>query len=545
MLRPESACSLRLGTFPQAVRHSVWTAPAPLCTEARLPSGLTARRTSDGLVLAGHSTTQPLRGVPFAELTCLAAGPDGSLWVGGPHGAARWIDGVWEVYADHRWLPDNDVRAIVAEPDGGATVHTPAGAVRIAFETLTLAAKAAHYGELTDARHKRFGYVTGCHLQTPGDLSSWRHNIDDNDGLWTAMYVAAESYRYAVTGDPDARAKAAESMRALLFLEAVTPIPGFPARAVTHRSEPGFRRHGDGEWHLGGGGEWEWKADTSSDELDGHYFAWPIYHDLVADEAERAAIQATVRRVTDHLLEHGLYLVDLDSRPTRWGVWAPERLNDDPAWRAERGLNSLEILAYLKVAEHLIGDARYRDAARELIEEHHYALNTLEQKTLTGDFPGAHINHSDDELAFLAYHSLLSLETDPALRTLYLASLERTWQAERIERCPLWNVMYGGLTGRPCDVEAAAQALAEIPLDLVEWRVENAGRTDLRLDPEADRFDRRQVLEPLPWRERPLHKWNGNPFRVEGGHDRGEECGTFWLLPYWMARWYGLLVEGA
>ena len=71
------------------------------------------------------------------------------------------------------------------------------------------------------------------------------------------------------------------------------------------------------------------KGDTSSDELDGHYFAWYLYHDLVADAAEKAKIAAIVRRTTDHILEHNFTLVGHTGRKTRWGIWTPELINKE------------------------------------------------------------------------------------------------------------------------------------------------------------------------------------------------------------------------
>ena len=38
-------------------------------------------------------------------------------------------------------------------------------------------------------------------------------------------------------------------------------------------------------------------------------------------------------------------------------------------------------------------------------------------------------------------------------------------------------------------------------------------------------------------------KWNGNPFRIDGGgNGGGEDDGAFFLLPYWMGRYHGFLV---
>ena len=48
----------------------------------------------------------------------------------------------------------------------------------------------------------------------------------------------------------------------------------------------------------------------------------------------------------------------------------------------------------------------------------------------------------------------------------------------------------------------------------------------------------------LPAQERPLIKWNGNPYRLDGGNGgRTEEDGAVFLLAYWMARYYGILRE--
>lgn len=535
-------------TFEQPVREFLAPGKAPSVE----PTKAAVDRWGHRYVIAkkGAAIEQPnggryvltgANGLPVEKLTCVAAAANGDVWFGSREGAVRWRGGKFEYYASKRWLPNDRVEAIMCLPDGSVYLYTPGGVSHIYFKTMTLADKADHYEKVTDARHKRYGYVTGSDLAAPGDLSTWQNASDDNDGLWTAMYVAAESFRYAVTKSPDAKRKARESFRAILELEKITGIPGFFARARVHKSEPEFGTTRGGEWHKTADGEWEWKGDTSSDEMDGHCFVWGIYYDLVADENEKAEIRAVVRRVVDRIIDKGFYLVDVDGKPTRWGVWAPERLNDDLEWFHERGLNSLEMLCYLKVARHITGDDKYEQVARELIEKHHYALNTINQKTMPGDFPGADDNHSDDELAFLAYYGLLKYEKDPQLRAIYLASIERSWQIERPEKNALFNFIYGSVTGRACDVEAAVETLREIPLDLIEWKITNSHRKDLRYDPKSERFGERQLFEPLSWRERPLHKWNGNPYRLDSGNDRKEECPTFWLLPYWMGRYYGMI----
>jgi hypothetical protein len=46
----------------------------------------------------------------------------------------------------------------------------------------------------------------------------------------------------------------------------------------------------------------------------------------------------------------------------------------------------------------------------------------------------------------------------------------------------------------------------------------------------------------LPYDELPIMKWNGNPYRLDGGNGgRSEDDGAYFLLPYWMGRYHKLL----
>ena len=152
-------------------------------------------------------------------------------------------------------------------------------------------------------------------------------------------------------------------------------------------------------------------------------------------------------------------------------------------------------------------------------------------------------NHSDDELAFLSYYPLLMYETEPRLKAIYAGSLERSWQCERAERNPLWNFIYtAGTCARNFDLVEATRTLQEIPWDLVTWSVINSHRLDLTVDPISDRFQKKQSLVVLPVDERPVTKWNGNSYVLDGGNGgRSEDDGAFFLLPNWLGRYYGFI----
>jgi hypothetical protein len=477
---------------------------------------------------------------PTTQFTVIHVESPAVTWVGTRQGAIRLgNDKDVAYFAGQRWLPDDHVTGIGSD-ESSTWLETAKGFARIEFKPMTLADKSRVFVDRVQARHNRWGLTADSHLRVPGDLSTNQMVSSDNDGLWTAVYVAAECFRYKVTGEADARENARRGMRAILRLEAITGIPGFPARSFIKVGQD--LQPGDGEWHDTPDKAWRWKGDTSSDEIVGHFFVYPLYHDLVADEAEKPAIRAAIDRITNHILDHDFQLRDVDGKRTTWGWWGPDLIWEDPD---ETGLRALHILSHLRVAIHMTGDekhrAKYQAAYDDLVKTHRYHLLTRNQKVMV---PGL-INHSDDQLAFLSYYPLLRYEKDPALVNVYRQSLDRSWRIERPERNPLWNLIYAAGTGaREFDRAESLRTLREIPIDVVEWTVRNSHRLDVPMDPLQDRFRRPQALIVLPYDELPMSKWNGNPYNLDGGNGGGaEDDGAYFLLPYWMGRYHKLIDE--
>lgn len=480
--------------------------------------------------------------LPWNEITVLADDKPAVVLIGTKRGLIVFntmTNDVRAYWSGKRWLPDDHVTGIGLEPPVKANViwiETPKGFSRIEYKQMTLAEKSKAFVERVQKRHVRWGMTSDSLLQTPGDLSTNKTVSSDNDGLWTQMYIAAEAFRYAVTKEADARANAKVGFEAMLRLEQITGISGFHARSIIKIGEDIQPK--DGEWHTTVDGQWRWKGDTSSDEIVGHYFGYAVYYDLVADETEKQKIRGVVTRMTDHILDNNYQLIDVDGKRTLWGWWGPDAIWEDPD---ETGLRALHMLAHLKTAYHLTGNARYQQAYDELIAKHRYHLLMRNQKI---NYPGR-INHSDDELAFLSYYPLLIYEKDARLREVYLQSLERAWQVERPERNPLWNFIYAACSGaKEFDLEESIRTLREIPMDQIEWAVTNSHRLDVPMDLLADRFKRKQALIVLPYDELPMSKWNGNPYRIDGGNGgRSEDDGAYFLLPYWMGRYHKLIGE--
>jgi hypothetical protein len=534
----------------------------------------------------------PAEGLPYDDFTCVAAGEAGAVWFGTKKGAIRFDGRDWEYRQGLRWLPDDEVRGIAIEPNGNAWLATPKGVALIERRPMTLAEKARFFEDEIDKRHRRtvHGYVLGVSLKRPGDKSDWIQHDSDNDGLWTSMYGAGQCFAYAATGSELAQKRAKAAFEALRFLRIVTQggihpaPPGFVARTILPITAPDpnaahYTKERDEReratrdalwkvltprWPVSSDSQWYWKTDTSSDELDGHYFFYALYYDLVAStEEEKQRIREQVAAITDHLLDHNLQLVDHDGKPTRWAIFNPENLNHSADWWTERGCNSLSILAYLKVAEHITSNPRYAQAARTLIEDHAYATNVLIPKTNAGPGSG---NQSDDEMYFMNYYNLIRYETDSALQQKYLLAFYNHWMMERPELNPLFNFMYAGIAQHKFFTDAfgkqelapqegwldeSIDSLRRYPLDRVNWRLTNSHRKDIVPLPFYARergtkgLGYRNNGKVLPIDERFVEHWNHDPWTLDqGGNGMELADGNSFLLPYYMGLHHRFIIDG-
>jgi hypothetical protein len=267
-------------------------------------------------------------------------------------------------------------------------------------------------------------------------------------------------------------------------------------------------------------------------------FAYPIFFDLVAKGEMKERVKGLVDRIMTHIVDHNFEMVDLDGLATRWAVWNPDSLNHSQRWMYEKGINSLQILAFLKSASHVTGNPKYEKAYNFLVKEHHYLDNMLVQK-MYGPYE---VNHSDDELSFLPYYTLLRYGKDSPDLAIYSKSLNRSWKAEEGDRIPIWNFIASIGLGKDCGLTVAEQEMQQIPLDIRSWPMYNSHRWDVRKSTINDRFFKPQATKPIPTPERAISKWNSNTYQMDGGGDGlSEDDGAFYLLPYWMARFHKIL----
>lgn len=473
-------------------------------------------------------------GLPHNEVTCLEKGFDRDFWAGTTKGAMRCVNGEFQYFTASRWLPDEHVNALAC---AGRAVYfaTDKGIGIIEYEPYTLLKKADYYERHLEEWGQKRGAFTHK-LDRKGD--GWVREVSDNDVGWSTHYWAAQAFKYAVTGDAAARQNAVDGFNAMKWSEEISGIPGFPARSVWAVGETGHQAEGgsggyDAEWHRTPDDRWEWKGDTSSDEIDSQfYYAW-IFHTLVADQKGKAQVAEHVSRIMDHIIDHGWTLCDVDGKPTVWGRWDPEYFAGKGDYA--RGLNGMEILTYLRVTHAITGNQKYIDAYNKLIGEGYADLIVVQKKVLP-----PRIFHSDDRLAFYCYYTLLQLEQDRYWRGVYRRSLDRSWEIERIEQVPWFNFIYGALTGNDCEAGPAAEHLRAWPLDLRHYPYDHTNRLDIQ--PPKGYLPYVGVERALSPRETNPRRWTENQGALKGKGGGSVSDPSGWLDAYWMGRYYGMIL---
>jgi hypothetical protein len=481
------------------------------------------------------------------------------MWVGTEVGVVRFYrDGDHSLRFSKRWLLDDSVRDVAFDKNGDAWVATAKGVSAIKKRDMTLLDKEKYYYNFLMRRHIREPWIAHVTtLTTAGDTTTSKDVDDDNDGQYTAMYLAMESMRYATTGDNDARIKARKALDFLIKLQTITETDGFFARTIVPSDwkhvHDGNRIYNEKEfaealinevrfkpvekrWHKSKDGKWLWKGDTSSDEMCGHMAAYYFYYEHVADDNEKEMVKNHVKKIMDYIIKNDYTLVDIDGKHTYWGVWSPDKLNRDPDWAPERGINSLELLSYLKLVYHMTKDEKYQKEYLRMINEEGYLENA---KRIVTSNP-AWNTYIDPELLYLIYPPLFKYEKDEKLKLEYNKIIDTWYQKFRKDESPFYNYMYAYLRGTNYDLDNSIFFLKDAPLDLVDWRIDHSKREDVT----ATHYPVLEVMQTnvlLPPSERATVRWDKNPWEISGGNPHMEREPVYWLLPYWLGRYVGAI----
>jgi len=397
------------------------------------------------------------------------------------------------------------------------------------FVSMPLEEKAEVMERELQARHWYKGLVLPWVILPPKGREDYLSGNFEDCSIWTGTYLASQVWRWKVTGEEQAKARADEAVDGLLALETITGRPGYLARAFKEAQGPSWDEElfWNRSWYQAG--DYRWMGQVTKDQACGRLFGFCAYWDLMEPSPRKQLVRDSVARVFGQIVEDGMRIVDV-------GDGSHRRLYPERAGEIEF---TVMALFAMKAAHHITGERLFADKYQELIEQgyHRMAVEGVARKNNHGGgYAGLH--HSDTHLVMMGLYYLLQYEKEGAIRDYYLRSLERTFGTIHTERNTFHNFVYHSAFEDCGDDEGAIQTLHEIPIDRRVWPVRNSQRTD---------FDR---TYPLPAYERPMpeYYWTADAYALDGHAeaDGTEEASTVdYLVGYWMGRYHGFIKEEA
>lgn len=548
-----------------------------------------------------------------SDYTCFAEGNNGVLWFAGKSGVTRYdknagnAEDIIMYFSACRHICSNSVDKILADGDG-LWVLTGDRVSHIEMVKITCKEKADILLEETNKYVRRRGMVSQRDMKVPGDIDSvYPYASCDNDGLFTSNYALGELMHYATLrrelgkDHPEtqkARNDATLASEACLLLMYIHGRPeGFISRSYHLGNEPvpddGMFYKRDGDFatavettcSLGNGRAGEkipcsypiperlrhlitdtgytendvtYKADTSSDEICGHFLQMRFAHEILGpDDPELdSIIKDAVSRTMKHIINGGFEFLESNGNPTTWAKWSKRYFFSDPNGYTDGPLNSAELLMYLKVTMYITGESGFwLETYNKLIDDGYAEMTLLHREKV---FQGAiredtaveeDFMYGDNMLCLISFWMLCDLEKDPELLDIYRRGF-KSWKHILLREhnpgydfpfmlsCPDANI----------DIERDLSWFRRFELSRVIASVNVGSRHDVprklsRTGKECRYFDNSALL---PMDENVITKYDRNPFQyIEYSEFEGfcvESCYVY-TFAYWLGRYYGIIRE--
>jgi hypothetical protein len=344
-----------------------------------------------------------------------------------------------------------------------------------------------------------------------------------DSAIWTGHWLAAESYRYAVTRSPEALDNvrvAIDGIRKLLEVTGTGVLArcAFPSDSPYASDMIGEERH-----HGNYGGyvdrqQWTWIGNTSRDQYMGVFFGLTVAYNLVDDDSVKGSVNYLATRALNFL------------RDRAWTVIMPDnRLSTTFLHRVDQRLAMLKLGRKTNPSK-FAWDYRVESA---ILSPQTILIAALETKD-------DHTSYFKFNLDHITFYSLLTGGDNSWVRANYGKAFDILRNTTDNHGNAFFNMIERAIEGS--DRESRESATRRM---LEEWL--QRGRRDLYIDLrdkylsclEADR-----ACDPLPIIERVNTDflWQRSPFLLYGGGEgRIETAGIDYILPYWMARYHGVL----
>src|ERR1017187_3573495 len=357
------------------------------------------------------------------------------------------------------------------------------------------------------ARHMPFGTLLDPIYGSPASDQIVGYTRCGDSALWTGAYLAAESFRYNVTRSADALQNVKS---ALAGLKALTDLTGDNrlARCIVQANSPYAAGIANEEAanSIHQNPPWIWVDNTSRDQVVGAFFGLGVAFDLEDGPAVKTGCSDLLTRLIGFISGH---------------QWSP---NDDITSTFQLRPEELEML--LQVARHV--NPSNTVGGPFLVPP----VGTGVQFDVLSSS-----SYFKFDLDYMSFYHLLRLQDIGDNRSAYATLRNYTAPHQNA----FFNVIDRALGGPDATRDAETRALLD------QWL--ERPRRDFYVDVSSKVAvcgSEACLPVPVPLRPPATFLWEVDPFQLKGGGSGIiENAGVDYILPYWMARYYGVINGGS
>ena len=356
------------------------------------------------------------------------------------------------------------------------------------------------------ARHLPFGTLLDPIYASPTSGQIVGYTRCGDSALWTGALLAAESFRYKVTQSADALRNVRSALAGLKALSDVTGdnrlarcmvLSNSPYAAGIASEEASNTIHQNPPWI--------WVDNTSRDQVVGAFFGLGVAFDLVDDPAVKAGVSDLATLLIGYISRH---------------QWSP---NDDITSTFEIRPEELQML--LQVARHVNPS---NTVSGPLIVPPVGTAVAFDVLSLSSYFKF--------NLDYMSFYHLLRLQDNGDNRSAYMTLRNYTASHQNA----FFNMIDRTLRGP----DPVRDAETRVLLDQWLQRPTRDFYVDVSSRVAVCGSEACQPV-PVPLRTPATFLWEVDPFQLTGGGSGLiENAGVDYILPYWMARYYGVINGG-
>lgn len=357
------------------------------------------------------------------------------------------------------------------------------------------------------ARHLPFGTILDPINASSSSTQIVGYTRCGDSALWTGAYLAAEAFRYKATQSADVLSNVKTALAGLKLLVDVTG-DNRVARCVVPKTSPyadGIARE---EAHnlIIQNPPLIWVDNTSRDQVVGVFFGLGAAFDLIDDAGVKSSISDLATRISGFVSRH---------------QWSP---NDDAGNTFLARPEELQMM--LQVARHV--NPSNTISGPFLVPP----VNT----GVTVDVLGLG-SYFKFNLDYMTFYNLVRLQNNSDNRAAYQVARNYTATHQNA----FFNMVDRALRGPDPARDAETRNLLD------QWL--QRSRRDIFVDASKNvAVCGAEACQPIPVPLRPPADflWQIDPFQLSGGGlGQIEGSGLDYILPYWMARYYGVISEPA